>query len=114
MAKKIDDWRLGLAYVSIFLLGILNIRVNSLRSFIGIVSFAIVVISAILLSLAERDAKLKKLINSYFYHAEFIVILGASLFSKKTFNGSRICFLILALVLYIASWLLYFRKKKLS
>lgn len=112
--KKIDTWRLGLGYISILLLGILNIRVNSLRSFIGIVSFVIVVVSTILLSLAERDRQLKAMINSYFYHAEFVVILAASLFNQKVFSGSRIWFFVLALALYLTTWVLYFRKRKVN
>lgn len=112
--KRIDNWRLGLGYLSVLLLGIINIRVNSLRSFIGIVSFVVVVVSSILLSLAARDQQLKAMISSYFYHAEFVVILGASLFNQKVFRGARICFFVLALALYVTTWILYFRKKKVK
>lgn len=112
--SKIDNWRLVLGYISIFILSVLTIRVNSLPSLAGIASFAIIVAASILLSLADKDPRLEALINTYFYHAEFIGALFAGLFSKQTFSGSRAWFLAGALILYAVTWLLYFKKRRMN
>lgn len=109
--KKTDDWRLVLGLLSVLVLGLLNVSSNGLVSLIAILSVIVMLVSAIIALISFQRPKLKVIINSWLYQVEFFAVLIIGMCGGRIFTGWEIWGLILAVILYIATWLLDMRSK---
>lgn len=109
--KKTDDWRLVLGLLSVLVLGLLNVSSNGLISLIAIASVIVMLVSAIIALISFQKPKLKNVINSWLYQVEFFAVLIIGMCGGRIFRGWEIWGLILAVILYVATWLLDMRSK---
>lgn len=108
--KKLVSKRIWLGTFSVCLLALLNIISVANWPWGKIVSLLVLIAAIVVLAFSIKNNSIAASLNKWGYELEFFIVLIAGLFTKSRFTTYQMLILVLAVILFLISWLLKFRQ----
>ena len=110
MSKLVKE-RISIGTIATCLLAILNIVSGSAWTTGKVISLIvfIVAVGALVVSLFNQNVAAN--LNKWGYELEFFIVLLAGLFTQSRFSTWQTVILVIAVVLFLLSWLIKFRQE---
>lgn len=110
MSKLVKE-RIWIGTIATCLLAVLNIVSSSAWTIGKIISLMVFVIAVGTLVLALFRQKVAANLNKWGYELEFFIVLLAGLFTQSRFSTWQTVILVIAVILFLLSWLIKFRQE---